>query len=106
MDNDCDDEIDDSDDSLDLTTQSIFFVDGDSDQWGDEDDSLQSCQAPNGYVETSGDCLDSDDSINPQADEICDGLDNDCDELIDDADDSVDINTASIYYLDEDGDGV
>jgi hypothetical protein len=46
------------------------------------------------------DCDDSDASINPDADELCDGIDNDCDDSIDE--DAVDMAT---FYLDSDGDG-
>ena len=46
------------------------------------------------------DCDDNDAAINPDADEICDGLDNDCDGDID-----VDAIDASTWYSDSDGDG-
>ena len=51
------------------------------------------------------DCADSNFSINPDATEVCDGDDNDCDSLIDEADNSLDTSTATLYYLDGDGDG-
>ena len=105
-DNDCDGNVDNDDDSLDLTTQTTFFMDNDGDLFGDDDVSIQSCQAPDGYVDIAGDCVDSDININPSEDEICDNIDNDCDDLIDDSDDSIDLTTTSVYYLDEDGDGV
>ena len=38
---------------------------------------------PDGWSIHCGDCNDGDASINPGADEICDGVDNDCDLLID-----------------------
>ena len=49
------------------------------------------------------DCNDNDASINPDADEICDGIDNDCDGDIDD--DDVSVVTDTPWYLDADGDG-
>ena len=47
------------------------------------------------------DCDDTDPEINPQATELCDGVDNDCDGSIDE-DDAAD---ASTWYIDGDGDG-
>ena len=50
------------------------------------------------------DCNDTDSDINPDADEVCDGIDNDCDGDLDDADDSL-TGGLNTYYLDSDGDG-
>lgn len=47
------------------------------------------------------DCDDSDATVHPEADEVCDGIDNNCDDLIDGTD-SVDATT---MYADNDGDG-
>ena len=46
------------------------------------------------------DCDDSNAEINPDAAEICDGLDNDCDDETDE-----DAEDASTFYADSDGDG-
>ena len=54
---------------------------------------------------SSLDCVDSNFAINPDATEVCDGGDNDCDSLVDEADNSLDTSTATLYYLDGDGDG-
>ena len=47
------------------------------------------------------DCDDSDDSVNPGATEVCDGVDNDCDGTVDGAD----ATDGMTIYLDSDGDG-
>jgi hypothetical protein len=48
------------------------------------------------------DCDDTDSSLHPGADELCDGIDNDCDALVDDDDPD---REAQVRYLDRDGDG-
>jgi len=53
-----------------------------------------------GFSLEEGDCDDSDENINPSADEICDGVDNNCDSEIDE--NALDAKT---YYRDSDFDG-
>ena len=95
IDNDCDLMVD---DSLTLFT---YYLDGDSDGFGDINFSKDTCQNTpiTGYVVNSWDCNDQDSLINPAALEICDELDNDCDQMIND---SLPIFT---YFLDADNDG-
>ena len=38
-----------------------------------------SCEVPDGYADNTSDCDDTNTIFNPDAPEICDGLDNDCD---------------------------
>ena len=59
------------------------------------------CDQPVGHVADSSDCDDTTPSVNPAADESCDGQDNDCDGDTDE-DDAID---ASTWFLDADGDG-
>ena len=51
------------------------------------------------------DCDDQNGDVNPDAIEVCDGIDNDCDQLVDDADGDVDYSTTADYFTDNDGDG-
>lgn len=56
-----------------------FFRDDDGDGFGDSFDTLSGCVIPPGYSLNGGDCNDSNSSISPIAQEICDdGIDNNC----------------------------
>ena len=105
IDNDCDGRIDDDDDDLDVGSARAFFADADGDGYGDAENPVLACVAPEGFTSDDRDCLDSDDTVNPEGSEVCDGLDNDCDGLLDDDDDSVDLQTARAWYADADEDG-
>jgi hypothetical protein len=78
----------------------MWFLDRDSDAYGDPAATLMACAAPVGYVPDDTDCNDRDDAIFPGAPELCDGLDNDCDLLIDDG-----ASSSSLWFADGDGDG-
>ena len=105
VDNDCDGQTDDSDSNLDPATRLEWVRDADGDGFGDDTDTAQGCDAPDGYVATGGDCDDLEPDRNPAAVEVCDRIDNDCDGLVDDDDDSLDPSSAAAYWLDVDGDG-
>jgi MYXO-CTERM domain-containing protein len=96
VDNDCDDEID-EDDAIDAL---VWYLDDDTDGYGDPGDSTTACAEPTGYVDNDADCDDTEIAINPDADEQCDGVDNDCDSVTDE-DDAID---AATWYEDGDGD--
>ena len=74
VDNDCNGFVDDY-----PSNSPTWFADTDQDGHGNPNDSVVECSPPTGYVASSGDCNDQESTINPAAEEICDGLDNNCD---------------------------
>jgi hypothetical protein len=94
VDNDCNGEIDEG-------VTIAIYADDDGDGFGDTTHSLQVCEIETGYVTDNTDCDDSNIMIQPNADEICDGVDNNCDGQIDDSS-AIDQN---YYYKDADNDG-
>ena len=96
VDQDCDDDVDE-----DPTDGTEYFADSDGDGYGDEDDSVEACEAPSDYVDNDDDCDDSRGSVNPAATEKCNYRDDDCDG---DTDESKAANV-SRWYVDSDGDG-
>ncbi len=97
VDTDCDSVVD-EDDALDVLT---WYSDVDLDGYGDPLVSNVTCYIAAGWVLDATDCDDTAVSINPGADEYCDGVDDDCDGDIDE-DSAVD---ASVWYSDSDSDG-
>ncbi len=97
QDDDCDGEVD-EDEAQDATTWSI---DVDGDGFGSDSYQLTQCEQPAGYVLDDTDCDDTDEAVNTDGVEVCDGVDNDCDGTSDN-DDATD---ASTWYADADGDG-
>ncbi|MBN2797850.1 MAG: hypothetical protein JXX28_01770 [Deltaproteobacteria bacterium] len=95
VDNDCDGAVD-----VNATDARVFYADADGDQYGDPDQSLTTCEAPDGYVLQGTDCDDVHPTVRPGATEVCDGLDNDCDGRADAG--AVDART---FYADADADG-
>jgi hypothetical protein len=62
----------------------VFYIDADSDEYGDPNSFIYECSQPAGYVTDSSDCNDADDAINPNALEILNGIDDNCNGVIDD----------------------
>ena len=79
-----------------------YFIDGDSDGFGTQQNISQCMCAPQSPFTSlkSGDCNDMNASINPGATEVCDSVDNDCNGKTDDG-----AAGGQNYYIDEDGDG-
>lgn len=82
IDDDCDGQIDDADDSLGASEGLVWWVDADQDGQGAGEPSW-SCVLPEGAADNDSDCRDSDPLSFLGATELCDGLDNSCDGQID-----------------------
>ncbi len=99
--NDYDDDCDGSTDESSAVDASTWYLDADSDSYGNSTYTSTACDAPTGYTATAGDCNDGSSSINPSATEKCNSVDDDCDGTTDESSAS----DASTWYLDGDGDG-
>ena len=99
VDDDCDGLADESD----AIDRPSWYIDTDSDGYGDPGVPILECNRPTGYVDDFTDCDDSDGSVNPGEDERCltPGVDDDCDGTEDEAD-AIDHTT---WYQDLDSDG-
>jgi hypothetical protein len=64
-------------------TPVLWYLDSDGDGYGSPSTTLLQCVQPEGYILQAGDCNDVDTAINPDAVEICNGIDDNCDGLID-----------------------
>jgi uncharacterized protein (TIGR03382 family) len=99
VDQDCDDLVDD----LDGVPEVTWFRDVDNDGFGDGDQAqTTSCGQPPGFVDRAGDCDDDERDVNPEAAEVCNGVDDDCDERVDLDDDTVEGTV--LGWKDVDGD--
>ena len=92
IDNDCDGELDDG------APTSTFYADADGDGRGDPDSSVEACVAPEGYVESSDDCDDTQATVYPLSEELCDELDNNCNGIVDEG-------VTTTFFMDTDDDG-
>ncbi|WP_223668942.1 putative metal-binding motif-containing protein [Kangiella shandongensis] len=77
LDNNCDGDVDMIDGRR---LNNAYFLDADSDLWGDASKVYYACSLPDGYSERKGDCNDRDSSIHPGARDTPDnGIDENCD---------------------------
>jgi len=82
-----------------ITAPTMYYSDNDQDGFGDDATGTLFCQAPVNLIPIGGDCDDNNNAINPNATEICDGLDNNCNGQEDEG------LTFVNYYFDGDSDG-
>ena len=84
-DDDCDELVDDEDDSRDASSGETWYADGDGDGFGGASGAtVLSCSQPSGYAAADDDCDDTDADISPRGLEDCeDGVDNNCDGVVD-----------------------
>ena len=102
LDDNCDGLVDDGDPSV--VGQTYWYPDADGDGYGESDASARrACFGAETEVADASDCNDANASVNPDAEEVCDGHDNDCDGLVDDTD--PDVAGHVEWYPDTDGDG-
>jgi len=77
IDNDCDGQTDEG-------VKTPYFADTDGDGFGDPNNMIIECSQPQGYVANNDDCDDTDNTVNPSEEEVCDNKDNDCNGITDD----------------------
>ena len=100
IDDDCDLLVDDEDPAR--TGGTNWYADDDSDGFGDGDAPVTACVQPLGTTSDDTDCDDTEEGVNPDAVEVCNGIDDNCDDLTDDED--ADVTGGSDFYVDADGD--
>jgi hypothetical protein len=76
IDDDCDGDADEAG----AVGEGTWYDDADGDGYGDPATEFTGCDQPVGTISDDGDCDDTDDTVNPDGTEICDGVDNDCDD--------------------------
>ncbi|MEC7984706.1 MAG: putative metal-binding motif-containing protein [Myxococcota bacterium] len=105
IDNDCNEDIDEEDEGILSTELSTFYRDFDGDNYGNQNEPIELCEVEDGYVSNDQDCDDGNDAINPDADEVCDGIDNNCNNLLDEDDPELLGGQIQSWYDDADNDG-
>ena len=90
QDNDCNGLTDDG-------VETLYYPDNDGDGFGSGFGETAACEPPAGHTTDSSDCDDTDETVYPDASELCDGQDNDCDGAVDEE--------PPVWYADADFDG-
>ena len=98
--NDLDDNCDGATDPIGTQGCQLLYPDADADGYGAlNQPAVCHCKPTGIYRATvSGDCVDSDAGVNPQATEVCDGTDNNCNGQVDEG-------VLQTYFKDADADG-
>jgi Putative metal-binding motif/Secretion system C-terminal sorting domain/HYR domain len=68
-----------------LANAPLWYQDTDNDTYGNSSVSQNACTQPVGYAAVGGDCDDAQNTIYPNAPELCDGIDQNCDGQIENA---------------------
>ncbi len=94
LDNDCDGEVD----GPNAVDEQTFYLDADGDGYGDSSHPTEACVLPEGYAWTGEDCDDTEGTVYPGADEVCNEVDDNCDGAVDEG-------QTVAFFEDADGDG-
>lgn len=95
IDDDCDGNVDEG-----AIDASVWYLDADTDGYGNSAIHLSDCVAPAGYVSNASDCNDLNTAVHPSATEFCNNIDDNCDGVVDEPS-AVD---AATWYVDADTD--
>jgi hypothetical protein len=94
----CDGEDNDCDGEIDEDLNEVWYADADGDGFGNAANELASCDPGEGWVADATDCDDTDSTVFPGTEEVCNDADDDCDGQLDEG-------LESSWYADDDGDG-
>ena len=83
----------------------IWYQDADADGYGSNVVLRPSCDQPDGFVVSGGDCDDTNPSVSPEQSELCNEIDDDCNGLVDEGEGATAPPDAVLFYADSDGDG-
>jgi hypothetical protein len=105
IDDDCANGADDADPNVSYGRGDVWYEDDDGDSYGNLSSPTSSCDQPADYVRDDSDCDDTERTINPGADEVCDNddVDENCAGGADDDDPSV-TGPFTTFYADSDRD--